>query len=104
MSCLSEISLVVLEKILKNVKIFLLCCYYLPSEEGQGPSFDKNWIPNTQRCPVPSLVEIGLVALKKKSSMYCHYVGIMKKLIDGHLDRQTYREIDNKLQVFHKSK
>ena len=30
-----------------------------------GPSFDQIWIPFTQRCFVPSLVEFGSVVLKK---------------------------------------
>ena len=42
-----------------------------------GPFIWKTWIPFTQGCFVPSLVEIGPVVLEKKiltfSSMYFHY-------------------------------
>ena len=38
--------------------------------KGWGPSFEYNWIPFTQRCFVPSLVEIGLVVLVKKMKMW----------------------------------
>ena len=51
--------------------------YYLPWEKGQGSLFERNWIPLTQGCSVPSLVEIGPVVLETKSSMYFHYVAII---------------------------
>ena len=35
-------------------------------EKGRGPSFEQNWIPFTQRCIVPSLVEIDSMVLEKK--------------------------------------
>ena len=38
-----------------------------------GPSFERTWIPHTQGCFVPSLVEIGLVVLKKKMKMWKDY-------------------------------
>ena len=34
--------------------------------KGRGPSFWQIWIPFTQRCFVPSLLEIGPVVLEKK--------------------------------------
>ena len=34
--------------------------------KGCGPSFEQTWIPFTQGCFVPSLVEIGSVVLEKK--------------------------------------
>ena len=34
-------------------------------ERGQGPLFKQNWVLNSQRCFVPSLVEIGSTVLKK---------------------------------------
>ena len=37
-----------------------------PFGKGQGPSFEQTWIPFTQGCFVPSLVEIGSVVLEKK--------------------------------------
>ena len=58
----------------QKLSIFFHFCYYLPLEKGQGPSFERNWIPLTERCSVPSLVEIGPVALENKSSMCFHYV------------------------------
>ena len=43
--------------------------------------FEQNWIPFTQGCFVPSLVEIGSVVLEKKisliSTMYFHYFVII---------------------------
>ena len=59
------------------VKIFSICCYYLPLQKGQGPLFQRNLIPWTQGCSVPSLVEICPVVLKKKSSMYFNYAAII---------------------------
>ena len=45
-----------------------------PLGKGHGPSFEQTWIPKTQECIVPCLVEIGSVVLDKKifliSSMY----------------------------------
>ena len=61
----------------KVVNVFSICCYYLPLEKGQGPSIERNWIPLTQGCSVPNLVEISLVVLKNKFSMYFHYVAII---------------------------
>ena len=74
-SCLVEIGPAVLEKIFKSCQYFFNFCYYLPLEKGQGPSFERNWMPLTHGCSVPSLVEIGqVVVLENKSSMYFHYV------------------------------
>ena len=46
-----------------------------------GPSFEQSWIPFTQGCFVPSLVEIGSVILEKKLflilSMYFRYFVII---------------------------
>ena len=39
---------------------------YHPFENGGGASFEQTWIPFTQECFVPSLVEISPVVLKKK--------------------------------------
>ena len=33
---------------------------------GQGPSFEQTWIPSTQGCFLPSLLEIDPVVLKNK--------------------------------------
>ena len=37
-----------------------------PLGKGRGPSFQQPWIPFTQGCFAPSLVEIGSVVLEKK--------------------------------------
>ena len=39
----------------------------------RGPSFEQTWIPFTQGCFVPSLVEIGSVVLEKKMKMWKAY-------------------------------
>ena len=38
-----------------------------------APSFEETWIPFTQGCFVPSLVEIGPVVLEKKMKMWKVY-------------------------------
>ena len=68
-----------LEKIFKSCHLFLSFCFYLHLTKGQGPSFERNWIPLTQGCSVPSLVEIGPVVLENKSSMYFHYVAFISR-------------------------
>ena len=49
-----------------------------------GRSFEQTWIPFTQGCFVPSLVEIGPVVLKKKMKMWKVY-----RRTDRQKDRQT---------------
>ena len=70
---LVKISYVVLEK--KTFK-FYQCIFhfqnYLPLEKN-GPLFEQTWIPFTQGCFVPSLVEIGPVVLEKKMKMWKVY-------------------------------
>mgnify|MGYP003686116863 CR=1 FL=1 len=64
---LVEISLVVQER-----KIFKFCqcifCYFviISPWKRAGLSFEQNWIPFTQGCLVPSLVENSLVVQEKK--------------------------------------
>ena len=41
--------------------------------EGRGPSLEQTWIPITQGCFVPSLVEIGQDVLEKKMKMWKVY-------------------------------
>ena len=48
------------------VNVFSIFRYYLPLEKGHVPSFEQTWIPITQECFVPSLVEIGPMVFKKK--------------------------------------
>ena len=67
---LVEIGHVVLEK---NIFIFLYIssmyfCYFviISSWKMRGPLFEQTWIPFTQGCIVPRLVEIGQVVLEKR--------------------------------------
>ena len=62
-----------------------------------GSSFEQTWIPFTQGCFVPSLVEIGPVVLKKKMKMWKVY-----RQTDGR-DRQTDGQIDDGRQVIRKA-
>ena len=39
-----------------------------------GSSFEETWIPFTQGCFVPSLVEIGSVVLEKKFFEFCQCI------------------------------
>ena len=63
-----EIGQVVLEKIFKKqfFNVYFLFPQLSPLRKGHGPSFEQTWIPFTQGCIVPSLVEIGQVVLEKK--------------------------------------
>ena len=85
---LVEIGPVVLEK-----KIFKFCqCIFTisslsPLGKGRGPSFEQIWIPFTQGCFVPSLVEIGPVVLEKKMKMWKVY-----RQTDRQTDRRTDRQ------------
>ena len=45
---------------------FRYLCNYLPLEKDGALNLKKTWIPFTQECFVPSLVEIGPVVLEKK--------------------------------------
>ena len=44
-----------------------------PFGKGRDPSFEQTWIPFTQGCFVPSLIEIGPVVLEKKMKMWKVY-------------------------------
>ena len=76
MLSLVQIGPVVLEK-----KVFKICqCIYVSRNfviispwKGRGPSFEQTWIPFTQGCFVPSLVEIGPAVLEKKFKMWKVY-------------------------------
>ena len=64
---LVEIGPAVMEKKFFNFVIVLsLFRNHLTFEIGWSPSFEQTWIHITQGGIVPSLVEIGLVALEKK--------------------------------------
>ena len=63
------------EDFLNFVNLFLLFLNYLPLEKGGGgPSFEQTWIPFTQGCFVPTLVEIGPVVLEKKTFKYFQHI------------------------------
>ena len=61
-----------------DFKFCLSCIFTIPFisplERGCDPSFEQKWVPFTQECFVPSLVEISSVVLEKKifliSSIY----------------------------------
>ena len=54
-----------------------------PLSKTQGPSFERNWIPLTLGCSVPSLVEIGPVVLENKLSMYFHWCSVQSMVEIG---------------------
>ena len=57
---------VVREKILNFVNVFYLFVIIVsPLEKGPSYSFEKTWIPFTQVCLVPNLLEISQVVLEK---------------------------------------
>ena len=73
MPSLVELGPVVLEKkFFKSCQFNFIISQLSPLWEGFGPSFEQTWIPFTQGCFVPSLVEIGSVVLEKNifSSIY----------------------------------
>ena len=90
---LVEIGSVVLEK-----KIFKFCqCIFAisllsPLGKGQGPSFEQIWIPLTQGCFVPRLVEIDPVVQEKMNNV--------KSL---QTDGQTEGQTDDGRQVIRKA-
>ena len=46
---------------------------YLPLERGRGSSFEQTWIPFTQGCFEPSLVEIDPVVQEKNMKLWKVY-------------------------------
>ena len=79
---LVEISQVVLKKIFKFIRCIFAISLLSPLWKGHGSSFEATWIPFTQGCLMPSLVEIGLV--------------ILEKLKMWKVNRQMYRWIENR--------
>ena len=66
-----EIGPVVLKKKIFKVRQSILSISLLPPLGiRHGPSFEQTWIPITQGCLVPSLVEIRPVVLEKKMKMW----------------------------------
>ena len=67
---LVEMGPVVLEKkIFKVRQCIFAISWFSPLGKWRDPSFEQTWIPITQECFVPSLVEIGSVVLEKKSKI-----------------------------------
>ena len=54
------------KKILKCSQCIFTISQLLPLWEGCGPFFEQCWISFTQKCFVPSFVEVGQVVLEKK--------------------------------------
>ena len=70
---------------LKFVDVFSLFPYYFPLEKGNSPSFEQNWIPITQGCFMPSLVEKAQLFLRRRFlkfvnvfSLFPHYPPLEK--------------------------
>ena len=80
----------------KVVHIFSLCCYYLPLEKGQNPSFERNWILFIQGCSVRAMFSWNWPGGSGEDNM-CEQIWI-----DTWTDRQTinYRCLA-KLLIFH---
>ena len=69
-----EIGPVVLErKIFFNLSMYFRNFIIIFPWKRMGPSFEQTWIPCTQGCFVPSLVEIGPMVLEKKMKMWKVY-------------------------------
>ena len=69
-----------------------------PLGKGRRPSFEESWIPSTQGCSVPSLVEISPVVLEKKLKMWKVY-----RRTDRQTDRPTDGQTDNRQKVIRKA-
>ena len=56
-----------------------------PLWAGCGPSFEQTWIPFSQECSVPSLVDIGPVVLEKilKSCQFIFIISQLSTLWEG---------------------
>ena len=46
---------------------------FTPLGKGRGPSFEQTWIPFTQGCLLPSLIEISPAILQKKIFKFCQF-------------------------------
>ena len=57
-----------------KVVIFFPISKLSPFWKGCVPKFDQTWIPFTQVCFLRSLVEIGLVVLKKRIFLSCQFI------------------------------
>ena len=72
-----------LEDFLKLSIFFSLCCYYLPLEKGQNPSFERNWILFIQGCSVRAMFSWNWPGGSGEDNM-CEQIWI-----DTWTDRQT---------------
>ena len=54
-----------------------------PLGKGRCPAFEQTLIPFTQRCLLPSLVEIGSVVLEKKMKMWKVYWQVDRQTMDN---------------------
>ena len=61
-----------------------------------GSSFEETWIPFTQGCFVPSLVEIGSVVLEKKIFKFCQCISAIS--LSSPLDKKGVTLHLNKLE------
>ena len=61
------------KKIFKFRQYIFTLLFLFPLSKGFGPSFVQIWIPTTQGCFVPSLVDIGQVILEKRRKMWNIY-------------------------------
>ena len=57
-SCFFQICPLVLEKNILTITIFTISLFS-PLRNGRGPLFEQTWLPLTQGCFVPSLVELA---------------------------------------------
>ena len=80
--CLVESGPVVIERgILKSYHCVSLCYLsFIFRWKECGPSFEQIWIPFSQKCFVPSLVEIAWPSGSKKRSMYFRYYLPLRKV------------------------
>ena len=73
---LAEIGFMVLEKTIfwNFVNVFFAILLSSPLGIRWNPSFEQIWIPITQECFVPSLVEIGTLILEKKIFRFLQFI------------------------------
>ena len=90
-----EIGHVVLEKkIFKFYQCIFAILLISPLVKGCNPLFEQIQIPFTQRCFVPSLVEIGPVVLEKKTKI--------RQVYNNDGDKNHGNDNDNDGQIFYK--
>ena len=65
--------LILEKKIFKFRQYIFTLLFLFPLSKGFGPLFVQIWIPTTQGCFVPCLVDIGQVDLEKRRNMWKVY-------------------------------